>query len=102
MVLMQHDRDLPVAHAEHDLDVQGYKCAQALFWIGDCTCGLDHALLGDVHGVAHDVEEHLVFALEVMVEASLAELERGGYVVHRRRVVAALLEEARGGTENIL
>ena len=64
--------------------------------------GREHALLRDLHGVVHDLEQDFVFALKVVVEAAFAEFERGGDVVHRSRVVAALLEQAGGGAQNFL
>ena len=62
----------------------------------------EHAFLGDLHGVVHDLEKDFVFALKVMVEAALAELERGGDVVHGSGVVSALLKQARGGAQDFL
>ena len=42
------------------------------------------------------------FALEVVVEAALAELQRGGDIVHRGGVGALLLKQARGGAQDFL
>ena len=52
--------------------------------------------------MAHDVEEDFVLALEVVVEAALAELERRGNVVHGGRVVAPLLEKPGGSAQDLL
>ena len=64
--------------------------------------GSDYALLRDLHGMVHDLEQDFVLALKVVIEAALAELERGGDVVHGSRVVAALLKQAGGRTQNFL
>ena len=68
MVLVQHDGDLAVAFAEHDGDVAADQGAQALFGVGDGLDRGDDPLLGDVHGVAHQVEEDFVLALEMVVK----------------------------------
>src|SRR6266849_3778257 len=102
MVFVQHHRDLAVAHAEDDFDMQADQHAQAFFRVGDVTHRIDYPLLGDVHGVIHQIEQDLVFALEMVVEAALAQLERSGHVVHGSRVVALLLEEASGSAQDLL
>src|SRR5262249_31436510 len=51
---------------------------------------------------AHQVEEDFVFALKMMIEPAFAELERGGYVIHRSGVVSLLLKQARGGAQDFL
>ena len=63
---------------------------------------IEQRVLRDLHGVVHDFVEDFIFALEVVVEAALAELERAGDVVHGSRVVAALLEQAGGGAQDFL
>jgi hypothetical protein len=50
----------------------------------------------------HDLEQDFVLALKVVVESAFAEFERGGNVVHRGRVVSALLKKASGGAQNFL
>ena len=102
MVLVQHHCNLTVARAEHDFDVQSDQCPQSVAGIGDSTHWLEHALLGDLHGMVHDLEQDFVFTLEVVVEASLAQLECGGDIVHRRGVVPALLKQPCGGAQNFL
>jgi hypothetical protein len=75
---------------------------QPFFGAFDASCDVDHTLFGNVHGVRHDVVEDLVLRLEVVVEAALRELERGGDVVHGGGVVALLLEQAGGSAQNFL
>ena len=82
--------------------MQADQGAQALLWIGDAAHGIEDALLGDLHGMVHDLVQDFVFALEVVVEAALAELERGGHIVHGSGVVAALLEQAGGSAQDFL
>ncbi len=50
----------------------------------------------------HDVKQDFVFRLEVVIEAALGELERGGHIVHGSRIVSLLLKKARGGTQDFL
>ncbi len=102
MVLVQHDGDLAIVGAEHNFDMQADQRAQPLFGIGNAAHRSQHAILGDLHGVVHDLEQDFVFALKVMVEAALAELERRRDVVHRSGVVAALLKQAGGRAQNFL
>ncbi len=107
MVLVQHDCNLTVFGTEHKLDVQPDQRAQALFssvnaGSVDATHHIDDPFLGDLHGVRHDVEQDFVFRLEVMIEAALGELERGGDIVHGSGIVSLLLEKARGGTQDLL
>ena len=64
--------------------------------------GIENAVLGDLHGMVHDLVEDFVFALEVMVEATFAELQRRGDIVHGSGIVAALLEQASGGAQDFL
>ena len=92
MVFVQHDSDLAIARAEHDLDVKSNESAQTLLGIGDATDGIEHALVCDLHGMVHDFEQDLVLALKVVVEAAFAQLESGSDIVHGSGVVAALLE----------
>ena len=72
MILVQHDRNLTIAHAKHDFDMQSDEHAQALFRVSDAAHRIDHALLGDVHGVIHQIEKDFVLALKMMVEATFA------------------------------
>jgi hypothetical protein len=102
MILVQHDRDFPITLAQHDFDMQSDKHAQALFRVRDAAHWVDHALLGDVHGVIHQIEKDFILALEMMVETAFAQLQRGRNVVHRGRVVAALLEKACCGMQDVL
>jgi hypothetical protein len=102
MVFVKHDGDLAITRAENNLDVQPNQGAKALFHIGDAAHGIDHLLLSDIHGVVHDLEQYLVLALKVMVEAALAELERGRYVVHGGGVIAALLKKAGSRAQDFL
>ncbi len=92
MVFVQHHGNFPVPRAEHDLNVQPNQGAQALFRIGDAANRIEHTLLGDLHGVVHDLVQDFVFTLKVMIEAAFAQLERGGNVVHGGSVVTALLK----------
>ena len=64
--------------------------------------GFEHALLRDLHGMVHDLEQDFVLALKVVVEPAFAELERGGDVVHRGCVISALLKQPGGGAQNFL
>ena len=102
MVFMQHDRDLAIDGAEDGFDMQPDQSAEALFGIDDRTHGADHALLSDLHGVAHDFEQDFVFALKMVVEAAFAEFEGGGDVVHGGSVVSTLLEKTGRGAQNLL
>src|SRR5450755_1154439 len=98
MILMQHHSDLAIARAEDDFEMQANQSAQAFLGADDAAHWRDYALLGQFHGVIHDLEQDFVFALKVVVQSALAQLERGGDVVHGSRVVPALLEQTSGGT----
>ena len=50
----------------------------------------------------HNVEQDFVFRLEVMIEAALGKLERGGHIIHGGGIVSLLLKKARGGTKDFL
>src|SRR5208283_4236452 len=102
MVFVQHDRDLPVHRAEHHFDVQADQGAQALFRIGDAAHRSEHTLLGNLHGVVHDLEQDFVLALKMVVQTAFAELESGGDVVHGSGVVASLLKQAGGSAQDFL
>src|SRR5271166_6488671 len=102
MVLMQHDGDFAIPRAEHDLDVQADQGPQPLYGVEDAAYGGEHAILCDLHGMVHDLEQNLVLALEMMVKSALAELECGRDVVHRCGVISALLEEAGSGSQDFL
>jgi hypothetical protein len=82
--------------------VQSNQRSQPFFWALDPARNTNHSFFGDVHGVRHDVEKDFVFRLEVVVEASFGELERGGDIVHRRSVIALLLKKTSGSTKNFL
>ena len=47
---------------------------QAILGIGNVPYGVNDPLLGDVHGMVHQVEEDFVFALKMMVKPALTEL----------------------------
>ena len=96
MVFMQHHRNFAVAHTHHHFDMPANHCAQALFGIGNILHGVDDPLLSDVQRVIHQVKQDLVFALEMMVQTSLAEFKRGSHIVHGSSVVALLLEKSSG------
>src|SRR5579871_4111295 len=102
MILMQHNRNLAITRAENDVNMQPYQRTKPRFGISDSARGSQDALLGDLHCVVHDLEENFVLALKVMIETALAELECGGDIVHRGRIVSALLEEAGGGSQDFL
>src|ERR1700757_41116 len=102
MILMQHDSNFPIAHAQHHLDMQTDDSAQALFRVLDAAHRFHHPLLGNIERVIHDVKEHLILALEVMVEATLAELEGGSHIVHGSRIVTTLLEKTSGSAQDVL
>src|ERR1700737_4842488 len=102
MVFVKHDGDLTITRAENNLDVQADQGAKTLMHIGNGAHGIDHPLLRDIHGVVHDLEQYLVLALKVMVQAALAELERGRYVVHGGGVIATLLKKAGSSTQDFL
>lgn len=102
MVLVEHDRDFAIARADDNFDVEADQRAQALLGVFDLAHGGDYAVARDVHGVAEDVKEDVIFALEVMVEPALAELEGCGDIVHGGGVVSTLFEEAGGGVQDFL
>jgi len=102
MILVEHHGDFAITGAEHNFNMKPYQSFQPFDRIGDAAHGTEHALLRDLHGVIHDLEEDLVFALEVVIETAFAELESSGDVVHGGGVIAALLEEASGGAEDFL
>src|ERR1043166_7815472 len=102
MVLVQHDGNFAISGTEYNLDVQADQGSQPLFWIGNAAYWSEDTFLSDLHGMVHDLEQDFIFALEMMVEAALAELESRGDVVHRGGIVAALLEQAGGGAQNLL
>src|SRR5450631_2208865 len=102
MVLVQHHRNLTVFRTEHNLNVQTDQSAQALFDAVDAAHHIDDSLLGDVHGMRHDVKQNLVLRLEVVIKPALGELERGGDVVHRSGIVPLLLKEAGGSAQDFL
>src|SRR5579864_4492308 len=102
MVLVQHDRDFAISGTEHNFDVQADQGSQPLFRISNAAYWSEDTFLSDLHGVVHDLEQDFIFTLEMMVQAALAELESRGDVVHRGGVVAALLEQAGGGAQNLL
>ena len=52
--------------------------------------------------MVHQVEEDLFFALKVVVETALAELQRGGHIVHGRGIVSLLLKQAGRGAKDFL
>ena len=82
MVFMKHNGDLAIALAQHHADMPPDQSTQALFRIGDAAHGIDHAFLRDVHGMVHQIKQDFVFALEMVVEPALAQLERCRHVVH--------------------
>src|SRR5437762_12316072 len=102
MVLVQHDGDFTITHAKYDVDMSSDERAQPLFRLQDAAHWVDHALLGDVHGMIHQIEKDLVLTLEMMVKAAFAQLQGSCNVVHRGRVVASLLEKARCGMQDVL
>ena len=102
MIFVQHHRNFAVPRAEHGLDVQPDQRPQPLFRIGDPAHRSDHTILRDLHRMVHDLEQDFVFALKVVVESALTELERRRDVVHRRGVIAALLKQTRGRTQDFL
>src|ERR1700736_1153209 len=75
---------------------------QPLLRITDSTGDLNHALLGDIHGLVHQVEQNLVLALKVVIEAALTEFQRGGNVIHRCAVVSLLLKQAGSSPQYVL
>lgn len=75
--------------------MQANQRAQALLRIGHRFGRIEHPRFGDVHGVVHQAEQNFVFALKMVIEAALAQLERSGNVVHRGGVVALQLKQAR-------
>ena len=52
--------------------------------------------------MVHQVEENLVFALEMVIQPALAELQSGRNIIHGSGVVSTLLEEAGGGAQDFL
>ena len=68
----------------------------------DAAHHVDDPFLGDLHGVRHDVIQDFVLRLEVVIEAALGKLERGGHIVHGSGIVSALLKQASGGAQNFL
>src|SRR5579872_7572553 len=102
MIFVQHDGDLAISRAENDFNMQPDQRTKTSLGIGNRACRSQHALLGDLHGVVHDLEQDFILALKVMIETAFAEFECGGDVVHRGRVVSALLEKAGGGAQDFL
>src|SRR5579884_2881384 len=102
MVLVQHHRDLAVAFAEHDGNVPANHHSQTLLGIGNLLGRTDHPLLGEIHGMRHQVEKDFVFTLEMMVEPAFAQPQGRSDVVHRRAVITLLLKQARRGAQNFL
>ena len=74
MVLVQHHCNFAIARAEHDLNMQPDQRPQPLLGIGDASDRSEHALLGQIHGMIHDLEEDFVFTLKVVIQPALAEL----------------------------
>jgi len=62
----------------------------------------DAAILSQSPAVDHEIEQNFLFALKVVVEASLAKFEGGGNIVHRSRIVPSLLEQAGSGAQDFL
>src|SRR5260370_33489972 len=94
MVFVKHDGDLAITRAEDNLDVQPDQGAKTLFHMGNAAPAIDHPLLRDIHGVAHDLNQYLGLALKATVQAALAELERGRCFVHGGGAIAARLKKA--------
>ena len=73
-------------------DVQPDQRPQTLLWIGDAPHGIQHALLGNLHGMVHDLEQDFILAMEMMVKAALAQFERRRDIIHGSSVIASLLK----------
>ncbi len=102
MVFVQHDGDLAIARTQYDLDMQPDQRPKTFLRIRDTAHRIYNALLREVHGVVHDLEENFVFALKVVVEATLTEFESPGYIIHGGGVVTALLKKARRRPQDFL
>jgi hypothetical protein len=102
MILVQHNGDFAVLRLQHGTDVEPNTGTETLFGVGEGEHGLLHLIFGDLHGVLHDVEEDLVFALKVVIESALAELEGGGEIIHGSGIVAALAKQLGGSVENVV
>ena len=61
--------------------------------IGDRARGLDDHRFEPLHRVVHDREQQVFFALDVVVEAGLGQIDGGGDVAHRGGVEALLVED---------
>jgi hypothetical protein len=112
MILVQHDGNLTVFGTEHHLNVQPDQSAQAFLsyvnasyvnagWVNTAH-HIDDPLLGDRHGVRHDVEQDFIFGLKVVIEAALGEFERRRHIIHGSGIVSPLLKETGGGTQDFL
>ena len=75
MIFMQHYRDFAIPNAQNDFDMPPDQHAQALLRVGDVANTVDHPVLSNVHRVVHQVEQDFIFALKMMVQAPLAQLE---------------------------
>src|SRR5258708_923828 len=102
MVLVQHDRDLAVAFAQHHSNVSADEHSQTLLRVRDGLDRTDHPLFSNIHCMVHQVEEDFVLALKVMVKPAFTQLQGRRHIVHRSAVVALLLKQAGGGTKNFL
>src|ERR1700704_5491725 len=81
MVFVQHDRNLTVFGAEYKLDMQLNQSPETLLDSFNAGCvdaahNIDHARLGDIHSMRHDVKQDLVFRLKMVIEAAFGEFER--------------------------
>ena len=75
-MLVQDDRDLLAPALGHEQDVLVHARPQALERIGDGEDLGEHLLLEDVHPVVLDLEEQMLLAPDVVVEAGLGEAGR--------------------------
>jgi hypothetical protein len=70
--------------------------------IGNIPYRSQNALLGKIHGVIHDFEQDFVFALKMVIQATLAEFQGSRDVVHGSGVISPLLKQAGGRAQYLL
>ena len=94
-VLVQDDRNLPVARAHDQVDVADDGLAKLFAGIVDGFDFFEHGLVQDVHAVVHDFIEEAVLAPHVVIDPGLGQVDRLGDVLHGGAVVSLFVEDAR-------
>src|SRR5262249_20790982 len=94
------DGDFLAPPAGDELDVPRHAGLEALHRIRDVLHLRENALLEHVHPVVHDLDEQLLLALDVVIEAGLGEATRVRDFLDAGPLVALLADEPRGGLED--